>query len=201
MCPMHGEAKQTKTLDFGAEKSLLQSHSWRQVAHDLKSPKFPEGFGQAFLKVRCGRGGSQPRLCWSAHALFSNWLMGGSRVMSQRLTLSVLKLQKALGLCAHGHPVVNIFNLVGAFPIWTSLMAQKVKLLSTMWETWVHSLGWEDSLEKEMATQSSILAWRIPWAIHGVTDSRHDWATFTFTFTIHTYLLYYTYFVGNVSTF
>ena len=32
-----------------------------------------------------------------------------------------------------------------------------------MWETWVQSLGWEDSLEKEMATHSSILAWRIPW--------------------------------------
>ena len=32
-----------------------------------------------------------------------------------------------------------------------------------MWETWVGSLGWEDPLEKEMATHSSILAWRIPW--------------------------------------
>ena len=32
-----------------------------------------------------------------------------------------------------------------------------------MWETWVQALGWEDSLEKEMATYSSILAWRIPW--------------------------------------
>jgi len=32
-----------------------------------------------------------------------------------------------------------------------------------MWETWVQSLGWEDPLEKEMATHSSILAWRIPW--------------------------------------
>ncbi|KAJ1057915.1 hypothetical protein K5549_014440 [Capra hircus] len=38
-----------------------------------------------------------------------------------------------------------------------------VNHLSTMWETWVRSLGWEDSLEKEMATHSSILAWKIPW--------------------------------------
>ena len=37
-----------------------------------------------------------------------------------------------------------------------------VKNLSTMWETWVQSLGWEDSLEKGMATHSSVLAWRIP---------------------------------------
>ena len=45
----------------------------------------------------------------------------------------------------------------------TSLVAQTVKPLSTMWETWVQSLGWEDSLEKEMATHSSTLAWNIPW--------------------------------------
>ena len=38
-----------------------------------------------------------------------------------------------------------------------------VKRLPTVWETWVQSLGWEDLLEKEMATHSSILAWRIPW--------------------------------------
>ena len=42
-------------------------------------------------------------------------------------------------------------------------MAQTVKNLPAVWETWVRSLGWEDPLEKEMATHSSILAWRIPW--------------------------------------
>ena len=42
-------------------------------------------------------------------------------------------------------------------------MAQMVKRLPTMWETWVQSLGQEDLLEKEMATHSSILAWKIPW--------------------------------------
>ena len=45
----------------------------------------------------------------------------------------------------------------------TSLVAQMVKRLPTMWETWVQSPGWEDLLEKEMATHSSILAWKIPW--------------------------------------
>ena len=39
----------------------------------------------------------------------------------------------------------------------------RLKCLPAMWETWVQSLGREDSLEKEMATHSSILAWRIPW--------------------------------------
>ena len=43
------------------------------------------------------------------------------------------------------------------------LVAQTVKNLSAMWETWVQSLGWEDPLEKGMPTNSSILAWRIPW--------------------------------------
>ena len=42
-------------------------------------------------------------------------------------------------------------------------MAQTVKNLLTMRETWVQSLGWEDLLEKELATHSSILAWKIPW--------------------------------------
>ena len=42
-------------------------------------------------------------------------------------------------------------------------MAQTVKNLPAMWETWVQSLGWEDPLEKGMATHFSILAWKIPW--------------------------------------
>ena len=44
-----------------------------------------------------------------------------------------------------------------------SLVAQTVKRLPAMWETWVQSLGQEDPLEKEMATHSSTLAWKIPW--------------------------------------
>ena len=44
-----------------------------------------------------------------------------------------------------------------------SLVAQTVKRLPTKLDTWVQSLGWEDLLEKEMATHSSILAWKIPW--------------------------------------
>ena len=59
------------------------------------------------------------------------------------------------------------------------LVAQMVKHLPTMRETWIQSLGWEDLLEKEMATHSSILTWKIPWTeepgyatVHGVTKSR-----------------------------
>ena len=45
----------------------------------------------------------------------------------------------------------------------TSLVVQTVKCLSTMRETWVRSLGWEDPLEKEMAIHSRTIAWKIPW--------------------------------------
>ena len=60
-----------------------------------------------------------------------------------------------------------------------------VKRLPTMWETQVQSLGWEDPLDKEMATHSSILAWKIPWMeepgrLHSMGSQRvgHDWATY-----------------------
>ena len=60
---------------------------------------------------------------------------------------------------------------------WASLVAQMVKNLPAIWETWVPSLGWEDPLEKGMPAYSSILAWRIPmdrgaWQLHGVPKSQ-----------------------------
>ena len=57
-----------------------------------------------------------------------------------------------------------------------SLVAQLVKNLPAMWETWVPSLGWEDALEKGKATHSSILAWRILWTIQSMGSQRvrHD---------------------------
>ena len=74
-------------------------------------------------------------------------------------------------------------SLVGA-----SLMAQKVKNLPTIRETWAWSLGWEDSLEKGMATDSRVLAWRIPWTEEpgGLQSTElqsveHDWVTNSFT--------------------
>ena len=48
---------------------------------------------------------------------------------------------------------------------WTSLVAQLVKNLPAVWETWVRSLGWEDPLKKGKATYSSMLAFRIPWTL------------------------------------
>ena len=59
--------------------------------------------------------------------------------------------------------------------MWASLVAQKVKRLPALWETRVRSLGWEDPLEKEMATHSSTLAWKIPW-----TDMYHSFFIHSF---------------------
>ena len=79
------------------------------------------------------------------------------------------------------------FNASGFCQIWTlnlpaKVMAQRLKRLPGMRETWVQSLGWEDPLEKEMATHSSTLAWRIPWReepcrLQSMGSQRvgHDW--------------------------
>ena len=48
---------------------------------------------------------------------------------------------------------------------WASLVAQTIKNVTTMQETWVVSLGWEDALEKAKDTKCRILAWRIPWIL------------------------------------
>ena len=71
-----------------------------------------------------------------------------------------------------------------------SLVAQLVKNLPAMLETWVQSLGWENPLENEMETHSSILAWRIPWTeepdglkFSGLERVRHGCETFTFSLT------------------
>ena len=71
--------------------------------------------------------------------------------------------------------------------LWTSLVAQMVKHLPTMRETQVQSLGWEDLLEKENATHSSTLAWKIPWTeepgratVQGSQRVRHDFTFLTF---------------------
>ena len=52
---------------------------------------------------------------------------------------------------------------------WASLVAQLVKNPPAMQETWVRSLGWKDPLEKEMATYSSIMAWRILWTVQSMS--------------------------------
>ena len=92
-----------------------------------------------------------------------------------------------------GFFLLTVFSSIVFFPFmfnykWkgVSLVAQMVKNLPAIWKTGVQFLGGEDPLEKEMATHSSILAWRIPWTEEagglqstGSRRVRHDWATNT----------------------
>ena len=66
---------------------------------------------------------------------------------------------------------------------WASLVAQMVKNPSTVQESWVRSLGWEDPLEKKKSTHSTILTWAIPWTIQSMGSQRvrQDWVNFIFT--------------------
>ena len=107
-------------------------------------------------------------------------------------TKSHIKSRK-LSAARHQNSNSKLFNNYGIYCLHgdsrASLVAQLVKNLPAMWETWVWSLGWEDPLEECMVTLSSILAWRIPrtgepgW-LQSMGSQRvgHDWATFTFTF-------------------
>jgi len=72
---------------------------------------------------------------------------------------------------------------------WAFLVAQLVKNPPAMWETWVQSLGWEDPLEKGKATHSSILAWKIPWTVHGVTKSQTQLSDFHLHFSASRYMI------------
>ena len=65
---------------------------------------------------------------------------------------------------------------------WASLVAQLGKNPPEMWETWVQSLGWEDHMKKRKAAHFSILAWRIPWTIWGITKSWTQLRDFRFHF-------------------
>ena len=83
--------------------------------------------------------------------------------------LDLLAVQGALKTLFQHHSSKSIYSSVLSFPYGptltpgASLVAQRLKHLPAMWETRVQSLGWEDPLEKEMATHSSTLAWKIPW--------------------------------------
>ena len=79
-------------------------------------------------------------------------------ILASPLSKSLQCLISALKQGGKDGQLVRLDHLVR-----TSLVAQTVKRLSTVWETRVQALGWEDPLEKEMAIYSSTIAWKIPW--------------------------------------
>ena len=102
--------------------------------------------------------------CWDTFPSFLNW--------------------KSLLIFCDQSSMVPFFLPHPTLTHWASLVAQMVRRLPTMQETRVQSLVWEDPLEKEMATHSSTLAWKIPWTEEpgrlqslGSQRDGHDWAT------------------------
>jgi len=94
-----------------------------------------------------------------------------------------VKYQLEREICLTIKPKIIIYSS-SITSLLASLVAQTVKCQPAMWETWVQSLGQEDTLEKEMATHSSTLAWKIPWTGEpgglqsmGWQRVGHDWAT------------------------
>ena len=97
----------------------------------------------------------------------------------------------------HCNGVISIPSSFGGLENWSIyaqlLVAQTVKHLPTMWKTQVQSVGWEDLLEKEMATHSRILAWKIPWMEEpgrlqcmGSQRVGHDWVISLYRWLVHT---------------
>ena len=107
----------------------------------------------------------------------TSWQMDGETVETVTDFIFLGSKIIAVGDCSHE---IKRRLLLGR----ASLVAQRLKHPSAMWETQVQSLGWEDPLEKEMASHSCILAWRIPWMEEpgrlqstGSQRVRHDWVT------------------------
>ena len=98
-------------------------------------------------------------------------------------------------LCSdHGFKDMETMSMMLSAKFFTSLVvAQLVKNLPAMRETWVWSLSWEDPLEKGRAAHSSILAWRIPWTVQsmGLQTAGHDSVSWTRLSHFHFHFWYY----------
>ena len=100
---------------------------------------------------------------WSRHR--GHWKHTGCSAGPAEGILVSLCFRVYLFLCVQAPVVGQVQYLSGLFFLEASLMAQTVKHLPAMWDTLVQSLDEEDTLEKEMATHSSILAWKSPWTL------------------------------------
>ena len=117
-------------------------------------------------RMKAGEGDDRGWGCWIASPTRWPWVWASSG--SWWWTGKPGMLQ-SMGLQRVGHDWVTELNWTESF--WASLVAQLVKSLPAMWETWVRFMGWEDPLEKGKVTHSSILAWRIPWTVWSHKES------------------------------
>ena len=128
---------------------------------------------------------------WSWEGEYQYHCQKGKWILERQMSIilshcicSTLHYTVVTCLCAlSSHLIHSAHIFEQLFYARASLVAQLVKNLPEMEETWVWSMGSEDPLEKEMATHSSILVWRISWTSSGWLQSmalqrvRHDWAS------------------------
>ena len=120
------------------------------------------------IKINFGKGPARSQMLVSIFPLFCPFWLVGSLTVYNFLIVQLVKNPPAMQ-----ETPVRFLGLEDplekwGYPLqysWASLGAQLVKNPPAMWETWVWSLGWEDPLEKGKATHSSILVWRILWAV------------------------------------
>ena len=167
-------------IPWTEEPGGLQFMGSQRVRHDwapkcIVNHKITGVYNSTFLFISwiCGVQLLLAGFGWSCLGLFICLVLNrlSSRMTSDRIT----------GNCGwHNWDSDSVYLIL----VRPSLVAQTVKRLSTMRETGVQSLGWEDPLEKEMAIHSSTLAWKIPWTeepgrlqFMGSQRVGHDWAT------------------------
>ena len=174
---------------FGAtDVPVLQLPVTAQFYWGSKGTYILKAWGQADPKVRRETSGSILAPLFTLFFLplslsYVNWASQEGCLFYLRLLLQSSDLS-----LFYAWAVPFVFQLL---PFWipfsysrTSLVAQTVRHLSTMRETWVQALGWEDPLEREMAIHSSTIAWKIPWTEElawlqsiGLQRVGHDWVT------------------------
>ena len=149
-----------------------------QTSSDAKSiPKLPNSCMQVLEAILC---------VWSTISSVSHQQNSAGHIWILRKILSLLLPKREINSLGSDYSLYNMMRGVTVL-LRASLVAQTVKNLPAVQETWVWSLSGEDPLEKEMATHSSILAWIIPWTeepgrLQSMGSQRvgHDWVTNTF---------------------
>ena len=148
--------------------------AWDRLPHVAEDDPWAAGCPVSILNEASGLG-------WTERKTYFKWKIERWWCCSLGWDIGYPRPMDWRGICFFiqrgGKVTWNFDDLVG---IRTSLVAQMVYCLSTMQETWVWFLSWEDSLEKEMATHASILAWKIPCTdrgarraiVHGFAKSR-----------------------------
>ena len=144
------------------------AEGWSPNGRKWMKTNYPLGFF-AWLGPWCLEPGGDG----SVWALLVTVLTG--EIVSSHMSVTKSPFFHAHSRCISVLKMFFVCILFVLFFIWFSLVAQMVKNLPAMRETWVQSLGQGDPLEKGMATHSSILAWRVPWTEEPSRLQRSPW--------------------------